>query len=121
MKLQELANVTGLTGRQIRFMIAEGFLSGPRGGRAHADYGDDHVTEIRRYARLRELGFPPSAIRLLLDAREGIPFPLADGVTLVIAPDRLGSGDATKALVKKAKEVLQQALASSEMPKRRQG
>eukprot|EP01035_Chromulina_nebulosa_P010379 gene10379-13951_t len=38
------------------------------------------------------LGFPPAAIRLLLDAREGIPVPIISGLTLVIAPELIGSG-----------------------------
>ena len=72
--------------------IAEGFVPSPRGGRTYATYGQDHVTAIFRYDRLKSLGFPPAAIRLLLEAREGIPVPVADGITLVIAPDRIGGG-----------------------------
>ena len=49
MKIGELASLSGVTERQIRFLIAEGFVPAPRGGRANADYGDDHLTAIRRY------------------------------------------------------------------------
>ena len=42
---------------------------------------------------LKELGFPPAAIKVLLSAREGVPFPIGKGgITLVIDPDLLGSG-----------------------------
>jgi hypothetical protein len=45
----------------------------------------------RRYRRLRELDFPPAAIKRLLAAREGAPFSVAPGVALVIDPSLLGS------------------------------
>ena len=88
----DLVNVTGNTPRQIRYLIAEGFVPPPVGTRASAPYSDVHVTAIRRYERMRSLGFPPAAIRLLLDAREGIPVPIVSGLTLVIAPEMIGSG-----------------------------
>ena len=34
-------------------------MPAPTGGRAHADYGEEHMTAIGRYLRLKELGFPP--------------------------------------------------------------
>ena len=92
MKIGELAALSGTTERQIRFLIAEGFVPAPRGGRATADYGEDHLEAIRRYGRLRELGFPPAAIRLLQQSGEGGPVPVGDGITLVVPPARIGSG-----------------------------
>lgn len=92
MHISELTKRTGVTERQVRYMITEGFMPPPRGGRATADYGDDHVAAIRRYGQLKALGFPPAAIKILLKAREGAPFPVADGITLVVAPDIVGSG-----------------------------
>src|SRR5208337_1759250 len=92
MNIRELTARTGLAERQIRYLIAEGFIPPPRGGRANADYDDDHVAAITRYTRLRDLGFPPAAIKLLLETGEGAPFPVAPGLTLVIDPKLLGSG-----------------------------
>lgn len=92
LKFDDLVAATGTTPRQIRYLIAEGFVPPPTGGRTHASYSDGHVTAIRRYDRLRSLGFPPAAIRLLLNAREGVPVPIIDGLTLVISPDLIGSG-----------------------------
>ena len=92
MKIQELTARTGVAERQIRYLIAEGFIPSPRGGRAHATYGDDHVAAIRRYNRLRELGFPPAAIKVLLQSGEGAPFSIAPGITLVVDPALIGSG-----------------------------
>ncbi len=92
MNIRELTGRTGVPERQVRYLIAEGFVPAPRGGRAHADYGEDHVAAIDRYTRLRALGFPPAAIKLLLQAREGAPFAVAPGITLVIDPGLIGSG-----------------------------
>jgi MerR family copper efflux transcriptional regulator len=90
--IHELASQTGVAERQIRYLISEGFMPAPRGGRSNADYGDEHVAAVRRYARLRELGFPPAAIRLLLESKQGAPFAVAPGITLVVDPKLIGSG-----------------------------
>lgn len=92
MKIRELIDLTGVAERQVRYLIAEGFVPAPHGGRSNADYGEEHVDAIRRYSRLRDLGFPPAAIKLLLEAHEGAPFPVAPGLTLVVDPNLLGSG-----------------------------
>jgi MerR family copper efflux transcriptional regulator len=92
MKIRELIALTGVAERQVRYLIAEGFVPAPHGGRSNADYGEEHVEAIRRYSKLRDLGFPPAAIKLLFEAREGAPFPVAPGLTLVVDPDLLGSG-----------------------------
>jgi len=90
MNIRKLTALTGTPDRQIRYLIAEGFMPPPRGGRSNAEYGDDHVTAIRRYTRLRELGFPPAAIKLLLEGGQGAPFAVTPGITLVVDPDLLG-------------------------------
>jgi MerR family transcriptional regulator, copper efflux regulator len=92
MNIRELAARAGLAERQIRYLIAEGFIPPPHGGRANAWYDEDHVAAITRYVRLRDLGFPPAAVKLLLQNSEGAPFPVAPGITLVIDPKLLGSG-----------------------------
>lgn len=111
MKFDELVRLTGAAPRQVRYLIAEGFVPPPSGGRTYATYGDAHVTAIARYERLRALGFPPAAIRLLLDAREGVPLPLAPGVTLVIATDLIGSGADAAPIVAEAAAKLGDLLA----------
>ncbi len=90
MNIRELAALTGIAERQIRYLIAEGFMPAPHGGRSNADYREDHVAAIRRYTRLKDLGFPPAAIKLLLEGGHGAPFTVAPGITLVINPDLLG-------------------------------
>ncbi len=106
MHIRDLTARTGTTERQVRYLIGEGFIPPPRGGRSTADYGEDHVAAIARYSRLRDLGFPPAAIRLLLQAREGAPFPVAPGVTLVVAPDLIGSREPVEPMVERLRSLL---------------
>lgn len=106
MNIRELTSRTGIAERQVRYLISEGFIPSPRGGRANADYGEDHVAAIHRYMRLRDLGFPPSAIKLLLQAREGAPFVVAPGVTLVIDPNLFASGQPIQPLLAEVKRLL---------------
>lgn len=113
LRLKELMERTGAAERQIRYLISEGFVPPPRGGRANADYGEDHVEAVTRYARLKELGFPPAAIRLLLDATAGIPFPIAKGITLVIDPSQLASGADLEPIIRRTRDVLFRALGKS--------
>ena len=113
MLLKELIERTGVPERQVRYLISEGFVPPPTGGRAKADYGQDHVAAVTRYARLKELGFPPAAIRLLLGATAGIPFPIAKGITLVIDPAQLASGIDTEAVIRSARDVLTRVLGKS--------
>lgn len=110
MKFDELVSVTRTTPRQIRYLIAEGFVPPPAGGKTYATYSQPHITAIRRYDKLRRLGFPPAAIRLLLDAREGIPVPIATGVTLVIAPELIGTGGDVPGIVAKAAQKIKELL-----------
>jgi hypothetical protein len=78
----------------------------PSGGRANADYAETHVEAIVRFNRLKELGFPPAAIRILLHATAGIPFPISRGVTLVVDTSQLATGTDVEPMVAKAREVL---------------
>jgi MerR family transcriptional regulator, copper efflux regulator len=97
MNIRELSRITGIAERQIRYLIAEGFIPSPQGGRANADYGENHVAGIRRYMRLREVGFLPAAIKLLLEAREGAPFVVAPRHRRRAARQRQRSGAACPA------------------------
>ena len=106
MTITELIRLTGQPARQIRYMIAEGFIPPPRGGRANADYGDDHVKAIRRYVALRRQGLPPQAIRVLLSANGSVPFEIAAGISLNVDPQILGTEMDVDALGARVRDVL---------------
>lgn len=113
MKFDELVTATGVAPRQIRYLIAEGFVPPPTGGRTYATYGQTHLTAVTRYERLRHLGFPPAAIRLLLNAREGIPVAVASGITLIVAPELIGSGAAAGPILASVAARLEAVLAKT--------
>lgn len=114
MRMRNLVQRTGFAERQVRYLIAEGFIPPPRGGRANAEYGDDHVQAIIRYAKLRDLGFPPAAIRLLMEATAGIPFPISKGVTLVVDTSLLASNADVEPIAARAREILSDIFSSRE-------
>lgn len=110
MNIRELARRTGQAERQIRYMIAEGFVPPPKGGRATADYGEDHVTAILRYAVLRQQGLPPQAIRVLLASGQSAPFPVVPGIVLHVDPHLIGGGMDADVLADRIREVLRDIL-----------
>ena len=113
MNMRELGQLTGQPERQIRYMIAEGFVPPPRGGRAHAEYGDDHVAAIRRYTCLRQTGFTPQAIRVLLAGGTAVPFPVHPGITLHVDPQLIGGALDAAALVDRVKHAVAELLKES--------
>ncbi len=114
MNFRELIAEVGVAPRQVRYMIAEGFVPAPTGGRAHASYGEAHVRAICRYKRLRALGFPPGAIRVLQQAKVGVPFPVAPGITLVVDRELIASGVPNEALARQVQARLQEILSTNE-------
>jgi MerR family copper efflux transcriptional regulator len=104
--IRELASQTGTAERQIRYMIAEGFVPAPRGSRAQADYGEDHVAAVRRYLGLRALGLPPAAIKVLGDQQGSVPLPLIDGITLSIDTRLIGQPIDIAAIVERVASLL---------------
>jgi MerR family transcriptional regulator, copper efflux regulator len=110
MNMQELSTISGVAERQIRYLIAEGFIPAPTGGRATAEYSDTHVNGIARYTRLKSLGFAPAAIKVLLQAGQGIPFVVAEGLTLLVDPTLVASGQDIELYAEQIKSVLHRAL-----------
>ena len=106
MNMRALSSLTGQPERQIRYMIAEGFVPAPRGGRSNADYGCDHVAAIRRYAVLRQQGLPPQAIKVLLASGMTAPFQLAPGLTLHVDPQLLGTAQDIDDLAERTRRIL---------------
>ena len=92
MNINGAAAAVGETPRQIRYLIAEGFIPNPEGSRAKPDYRQIHADAIRRYQLLRK-DYKPAQIKVLLEAerlvRDGEQIALAPGVILTVAPKLL--------------------------------
>jgi MerR family transcriptional regulator, copper efflux regulator len=108
MKIHELVERTGVQPRQIRYLISEGFIPPPRGGRATADYGEVHIAAIDRYQRLRGLGFLPSSIKLILG--RGEPIPLAPGISVTIDPAALDPAIEPRRIADRLVQILAEAM-----------
>jgi MerR family transcriptional regulator, copper efflux regulator len=94
MKLPDLIEAAAdprVTPRFVRFLIAEGHLPPPTGGRAHATYGTTHLTGLRRYLRMRDMGLSVGAIKALAEgvAPEAVAVDLGPGLILTIRPAEL--------------------------------
>lgn len=106
MNIHDLITLTGVTARQVRYLVSEGIIPAPRGGRSNADYGDDHVAGIQRYRDLQQAGYRHGVIRDIMvgsesqpgmsngDARPAPPtvVDLVPGVMLMIDPSALQTG-----------------------------
>lgn len=114
-RLQEESGLR-FTPRHVRFLISSKVCPKPDGGRKFAEYGEEHLKALREYRRLREMDFSLPAIRQLRKAKSGFPRPIVEGISLVIAPERLASGEPVEPLVEKVREVLTEALAPSAAP-----
>src|SRR5918993_2770970 len=90
--LYDIAKLTGVSIRHVRRLVAERFVPRPRGSRCVPEWGEDHIRAVQRYQRLRNAGFPPAAIRVILKGHEGASFPVVPGVSLLIAPELIGKG-----------------------------
>jgi MerR family transcriptional regulator, copper efflux regulator len=113
LNINELAKLTGSAERQVRYMIAEGFVPPPRGSRSQPEYGEDHVEAIRRYLGLRAVGFPPAAIRILGESGEAARLPIADGVALSIDHRLIGRALDVDMIVERVAAVLKKLQSGS--------
>ncbi len=94
MNLRELAARTGENPRQIRHLIAEGFVPPPDGRTRDASYDGRHVEAIAAYRALRSAGFTPASVhRMLASSRPRLDLALAPGVRLTVDPLAAGMGD----------------------------
>ena len=107
MNIRELAASTGVTPRQIRFLIAEGFVPPPEGGRSTAEYGAEHAAAIDRYMALKATGLPPAAIRILLENEIAAAFPVMPGISLHVDPQLLGGPIDKDLVLKRIQSVLE--------------
>lgn len=104
LSLQQLSERADVPGRTVRFYIQKGLLPGPEGEKRGAYYTDAHLAELLRIRQWQDAGLSLDAIAGLLQARSEPPVAptrpgtievrshliVADGLELVVAPERAG-------------------------------
>lgn len=102
LSLQQLGERTDTPPRTIRFYIHKGLLTGPQGEKRGAYYTQAHLAELLRIRQWQDSGLSLDAIADLLQARSEPPIAparagavevrshliVADGIELVVAPER---------------------------------
>ena len=102
--LQQLSDQTDVPERSIRFYIQKGLLPRPQGEKRGAFYDEGHLADLLRIRQWQEAGLSLDAIGDLLQAKREAPvsltrpgmsevrshFVVADGLELVVAPERAG-------------------------------
>lgn len=100
--LTQLSERSGLPSRTVRFYIQKGLLPPPHGEKRGAWYSEAHLAELLRIRHWKDSGLSLDAIASLLAAQAAPPIApvrpgavdvrshliIADGLELVVAPDR---------------------------------
>lgn len=100
--LRQLSDQSGVAIRTIRFYIQRGLIAGPEGEKRGAYYTEAHLSDLLRIRQWQEAGLSLDAIAGLLQAKHEPPLEpvrpgavevrshlvVADGLELVVAPDR---------------------------------
>ncbi len=104
LNLQQLSEQSEVPGRTIRFYIQKGLIPGPKGEKRGAFYTEGHLAELLRIRQWQDTGLSLDAIAGLLQAKHEAPIApsrpgavevrshliVADGLELVVSPDRAG-------------------------------
>ena len=104
LSLQQLSAQAQVPVRTVRYYIQKGLLPGPEGEKRGAFYTEEHLAELLRIRTWQGAGLSLDAIAGLLQARSLPRLPsarpgvvevrshltIADGLELVVAPDRAG-------------------------------
>lgn len=118
--LQQLSQRADVPERSIRFYIQKGLLPRPQGEKRAAFYTEGHLAELLRIRQWQEAGLSLDAIGDLLLAKREAPISparpgatevrshliVADGLELVVAPERAGL---TQAQVRRLFQAVQAA------------
>lgn len=102
--LKQLSDKTDVPERSIRFYIQKGLLPRPQGETRAAVYNEGHLADLLRIRQWQEAGLSLDAIGSLLQGRSAAPIAparpgtvevrshliVADGLELVVAPERAG-------------------------------
>jgi DNA-binding transcriptional MerR regulator len=103
-----------VTARFVRFLISEGVIPSPTGGRAHAAYDERHLYGVVNYARLRRLGLSPAQVKSVLRAARGetVPLAIAPGLSLHVDFGSLDRAVDPASVARRVEEILSELMAS---------
>ena len=120
LSLDDLASLTGVTPRTVRFYIQQGLVSRPEGAKRGAFYLQRHVEQLLMIRRWTDAGLSLDRVRELVEGAPADPPPrvakagsvevwsrvtLADGVEIHLEPGRAGlSPEQVRALVRAVTE-----------------
>lgn len=108
MKMKELAELTGQTPRNIRYLISENIVPKPSGTGKGAVYAREHVEAITKYETLRDSGVTSiSALREMMTGGGLRVLRPANGITVILSDelrvsDRDGFEDGLLEVVKQS-------------------
>lgn len=109
MNREELEAASGISARNIRFLIAEGLLPPPVGAGRGARYTEEHLRILKAYSAAKERGVSSLDVirREIASGDEKIAIPVTAGVELVLTRSALKDqsvGDLLAALRLKIEE-----------------
>ena len=118
MKLSDLSAETGVPERLVRFLIAEGIVPPPEGGRRFARYDERHLRAVRRYLDSRRRDSTLAAIRSLAtgEAKEFVSIPIQEGVELRLHPRLFASGEDSRPILTRIARILGERLTQTVSP-----
>ena len=122
MNMKELIEAAGggqVTARFVRFLISEGVIPPPAGGRAHATYDERHLHGVVNYGRLRRLGLSPAQVKSVLRAAQGqtVPLELAPGLSLHVDLGALDAEIDPASVARRVEEILSELKTSLKQEK----
>ncbi|WP_196223184.1 helix-turn-helix domain-containing protein [Roseibium sp. RKSG952] len=107
--MSDLAEATGQTARNIRYLITEGIVPKPEGFGKGAVYSVEHVDALRRYESLKAAGVTSiSTIRDAMSSSRTRVLGPVDGI-VVVFEDAVGLHD-EDAVVKRVETAVRKAL-----------
>ena len=134
LSLQQLSERADVPGRTVRFYIQKGLLPGPEGEKRGAYYTEANLAELLRIRQWQDAGLSLDAIAGLLQARSEPPVALArpgtieershlivaDGLELVVAPERAGLTHAQLRSLFRSVQEAYEALCDPQLPENAQ-
>lgn len=110
MNIRELEEASGHPARLIRFLIAEGIIPPPSGGKKFASYGNEHLEGLRIYSAAKAEGVASLEIvrKRIEDGVQDHVYEIAPGVKLTVSgpvmKDIEGFVERTRKLAEQFKE-----------------